>query len=294
MAKQSRRVRTGSLKRRTLEGYADLVRLHIIPAIGFLQLSELRPLHVERVYDAMRAKGLSERTVLHAHRHLYTALKDAVRVQYVARNVAEAIERPQPRSKEVKALDVREVPAIISAVSATDLKFPTLIALGTGARRGEVLGLRWMDLDLTKGTARLSQALSDDGSFETTKNHKSRIFYLPGFLIEALKAHRKEQNERRLLCGVAWQELDLVVDRGDGGPMRVTSLSQRFRHAIDKAGIRPRIPWLAPRQRHPELDRRHRPQGHVTATRTLHDRDHRRPLHARGFGTRSTGGAEAR
>jgi integrase len=235
--RQALKVEAGSLKRRTFERYRELVRLHANPAIGVIPLGKLRAVHVERAYQAARDKGLSERTVLHLHRVMFTALRDAVRLQYIARNVAESVEPPRPRTRDVEPLAVPTIPLILEAVAGTDLEVPTLIALGTGMRRGEVLGLRWKDLDLDAGTARLSQTLSDDGSFDVPKTHRSRTFHVPGFVITALRAKRRAQNERRLLCGAGWVDLDLVVDRGDGGPMRVTALSQRFRYAMTKAGI---------------------------------------------------------
>jgi len=235
--RQAHKVQARSLKRRTFERYQELVRLHANPAIGAIPLGKLRAVHVERAYQAARDKGLSERTVLHLHRPLFTALRDAVRLQYISRNVAESVEPPRPRTREVEPLEVSRIPVILGAIAGTDLEVPTLIALGTGMRRGEVLGLRWKDLDLDAGTARLSQTLSDDGSFDVPKTNRSRTFHIPTFLIAALRPHRKAQTERRLLCGTAWVDLDLVVDRGDGRPMRVTALSQRFRYAMSKAGL---------------------------------------------------------
>ena len=237
LVKQARKVQAGSLKRRTHERYVQLLRLHAILALGSVPLTKLRPVQLERTYQQARDAGLSERTVLHVHRALFTALRDAVRLQYVGRNVAEAVEPPRPRAREVAALEVRNISRILQAVAETDLEIPTLIALGSGMRRGEVLGLRWRDLDLGTGIAHLSQTLSDNGSFETPKSHRSRTFHLPAFLISRLKSHRKDQSERRLLCGEGWKDLDLVVDRGDGAPMRVSALSQRFRYAMTKAGL---------------------------------------------------------
>jgi integrase len=114
-------------------------------------------------------------------------------------------------------------------VAGTDLEMPVVLALGTGMRRGEVLGLRWRDIDLDAGRARVVQTIQcvNQGLvFVPPKTHRSRrAVSLPAFVTEALRAHKAAQNERRLLLGTAWQETGLVVDRGDGLPMAPGSLT---------------------------------------------------------------------
>jgi len=100
------------------------------------------------------------RKVLHVHRAIFTALRDAVRLQYVGRNIAEAVEPPKPRAREIAALEVRDIGRILQAVAEKDLEIPTLIALGTGMRRGEALGLRWRDIELGTGIAHCNAGLS--------------------------------------------------------------------------------------------------------------------------------------
>ena len=209
LERQAHKVEAGSMKRRTFERYQELVRLHAAPTLGAIPLAKLRAIHIERAYQAARDKGLSERTVLHLHRALFTALRDAVRLQYIARNVAESVEPPKPRTAEVDPLEVSQIPRILEAVAGTDLETPTLIALGTGMRRGEVLGLRWRDLSLEAGTARLSQTLSDDGSFDVPKTHRTRTFHVPAFVVTASP---QEGSERAPL--VVRSRLDRSRPRG--------------------------------------------------------------------------------
>jgi integrase len=151
---------------------------------------------------------------------VFTALRRAVKWQLAARNVAEAVDAPKARRKKIDALEPADAVRILNDVSGMDLEMSVVLALGTGMRRGELLGLRWRDIDLGAGVARISQTVQTDGSFSTPKTHRSdRPVSLPPFVVDALRKQRKEQNERRLVCGDAWQDLDLVVDRGDGLPM---------------------------------------------------------------------------
>jgi integrase len=226
------------VKRRTHERYADLIRLHVKPVIGQLMLRKLRPLHLERVYEEAQEKGLAPQTVVHVHRVVYSALRQAVRWQLIVRNVAEAVISPRASRRDIPPLEPADVGRLLAEVAGTDLLMPVLLALGTGMRRGEVLGLRWYDVDLETGIVRITQTLQSDMTFDTPKSHRSRrSITLPPPVVEALKRHRKVQNERRLRLGDAWQELDLVIDRGDGGPIAPYSLSQRFRTASARAGV---------------------------------------------------------
>jgi integrase len=181
---------------------------------------------------------LSEQTLLHIHRAVFSALKQAVKWQLVARNVAEAIETPKPKRPRVKALEPETAVRVLNEVAGSDLEMPVTLALGTGMRRGEVLGLRWADVDLASGEAHVRQTLQTGGSFDTPKTHRSeRAVSPPSFVIDALKRHRKAQNERRLTCGSAWHGLDLVIDRGDGLPLPPSTLSHRVRAVTRSLGL---------------------------------------------------------
>lgn len=227
---------------KTIERYSDLMRLHIVPVIGNIPLLKLKPLHIEKVYEQATARGLSAQSVLHLHRVLFTALKQAVSWQLIPRNMAEAVTPPRPERREVDAMTPDDVVRVLETVATTDLEMPTVLALGTGMRLGEVLGLRWSAIDLDKKKARISQTVQETKQgleFVPPKTHRSRrSVSLPTFVVHALRKHKKEQSERRLVVGSAWHDLDLVVDRGDGLPVRTSSLSGRFADRMKKAGIK--------------------------------------------------------
>lgn len=227
---------------KTIRRYSDLMRLHIVPIIGSVPLLKVKPLHLEKVYEEASARGLSAQSVLHLHRVLFTALKQAVAWQLIPRNVAEAVIPPRPERREVKAMTPDDVIKVMEAVANTALEIPTLLALGTGMWLGEVLGIRWADIDLEKRSARISQTIQQtrDGLvFVPPKTHRSRrSVSLPGFVVHALRKHKKEQSERRLIVGSAWHDLDLVVERGDGQPVGTQSLSSRFAKRMRKEGIK--------------------------------------------------------
>ncbi|MGI8706931.1 MAG: tyrosine-type recombinase/integrase [Actinomycetota bacterium] len=186
------------VKPRTHFRYAELVRLHVEPLLGGTPLTKLRPLHIEELYRALRKRGLSGTTVLQVHRVLHAAFNQAVKWQLLDRNPADAVKAPRKSTQETPSLTVEEIPKLLGAVKDQSIELPTLIALGTGMRLGEVLGLRWQDVTLDSATARVRQTLQVTMEFDTPKSHRStRTISLPAFLVDALKRYRKAQNEPR-------------------------------------------------------------------------------------------------
>ncbi|MBA2726454.1 MAG: site-specific integrase [Actinobacteria bacterium] len=229
----------GRLKPRTLQRYRELMTRHASPVIGGVDLRKLRPLHIEKMLRHCRDTGLSERTVLHVYRVLHTALAQAVKWQLLERNVAASVTPPKPAKRSVDAPDPADIIRLLQSVQGTEIEMPTVVAIGTGMRLGEVLGLRWVDLDLGVGSARVVQTVQVDRTFGTPKTHRSsRPIGLPQFVIDALKAHRKTQNESRLVAGGAWQEFDLVSCRPDGTPLDPRRVSRLFTATTHRLGLK--------------------------------------------------------
>lgn len=226
------------VKPRTHFRYAELIRLHVLPTLGEMQLSRFRPLHIEELYRDLRERGLSGTTALQVHRVLHAAFNQAVRWQLLDRNPFDAVTAPRKSTRETASLSSQQIPKLLDATTGTSVELPTLIALGTGMRLGEVMGLRWQDVDLDDGTAKARQTLQVTMEFDTPKSHRStRKISLPKFLVEALKQQRRAQNERRLMLGEAWHELDLICDRGDSQPARPDTVSKQFRTITREAGL---------------------------------------------------------
>jgi integrase len=226
------------VKPRTHFRYAELMRLHVKPSLGATPLTKLRPLHIEELYGRLRKHGLSGTTVLQVHRVLHAAFNQGVKWQLLDRNPTSAVAAPRKSTQEAAALTAGQIPTLLGIVKGTTLELPTLVALGTGMRLGEVLGLRWRDVDLENVSAHVRQTLQITMQFDTPKSHRStRSLSLPNFLVEALRIHKKVQNERRLMLGEAWNDLDLVCERGDGLPLRPDTTSKQFAAAARGAGL---------------------------------------------------------
>ena len=245
---------------KTYEGYAEFIQLYISPAIGHLPLTKLQPLHLQSYYSEMLRSGrrrgeggLSAQTVLHHHRVIRQALQQAVRWQILARNPADAVEPPKPPAREMTALSEEHTAALLSVAKATRQHLPILLAVSTGLRRGEVLGLRWDDVDLEQGSLTVRQCLQRTRgglSFVPPKTQRSRrTVALPAFAVERLVQYRGEQAEEILRLGPAYQDDDLVIAREDGSPWSPDAFSKAFRALARKADL-PRMTFHCLRHTH--------------------------------------------
>lgn len=233
---------------KTFERYSEIVRLHLIPSLGHHVLSKLQPLHIQRYYSEALASGrrdgkggLSPQTVLHHHRVLREALQQGVKWLLLGRNPADAVEPPRARPREMRALNEAATARLLTAAEGTRLFIPILLAASTGMRRGEILGLRWKDVDLEGATLAVRQSLEQTAaglSFKQPKTAKSRrVVALPAFTVEGLKQHRARQATERLALGAAYTDNGLVCPAADGAPWRPNAFSAAFVALIRKTTL---------------------------------------------------------
>lgn len=240
---------------RTLTRYRSLIELHILPTLGERAVGRLHPVDVQGCYRHLAAEGrrdgkrggLHPRTIGHVHRVLHKALADAVRLQIVGRNVAAAVQPPPVPRRRIDAPTVESIHQVFAAVAGTLVEHETRFTAYTGIRQGELVALRWADLDLEAGTARIERAMTrvpHRGIVETpTKSHASdRLVPLAAPLVAALRTHRAMQAQHRLNVGAAWEDLDLVFPSSIGTPQDPRNVLRRFQAALAEAGY-PRMRW---------------------------------------------------
>ena len=193
---------------KTYERYDEIARLHLIPKLGHIVLTKLQPLHIQTMHSEAlqhgrrdRVGGLSAQTVVHHHRVLRRALQQAIRWLLLVRNPADAVDPPRPQHREIRTLTNAESAKLMAVSASSRLRVPILLALATGMRRGEILAIRWKDVDLVAGTAAVRQSIEETKSgiaFKQPKTQKSRrSLPLPPFATEALRLHRKARSEER-------------------------------------------------------------------------------------------------
>lgn len=230
----------------TYEGYERTLRLHVIPEIGSVRLARLTPQALSLLYQRLLDKGLSARTVQLTHAILHRALRQALRWRLIPVNPADAVDAPRPERREFRVLALEEVRRLLEATRGDRLEALYAVALTCGLRQGELLGLRWQDVDLDAGTLAVrQQAMRVQGRWvfpEPKTAAGRRSVTLPALTVGALRQHRARQNEERLQIGPAWQdELDLVFTNAIGGPIEKQNLVRRsFRPLLERAGL-PRV-----------------------------------------------------
>jgi integrase len=233
---------------KTRQEYGRLITQLVIPHLSNHELQQLRPAHIADWHAKLLASGgkngrpLSARTVGHAHHVLHTALERAVGTELLARNVAHAISPPKVALTEIAALKADEIAPVLAALKGYKLEAIAVLALSTGARRGEILALRWGDVDLTAGTIRIARSLEQTTGSLKFKQPKTargtRTISLPAAAVEALQVHRKRQLEQRMALGQGKLVAEtLVFSTIDGEPMSPNGLSRDWGNFVRAQGL---------------------------------------------------------
>jgi len=208
-----------------------------------IELAKLTPAHVERALAGLLEGGLSANTVRGTRTSLRRALHDAQRDGLVARNAAALARPPRVERREMVALSADEVRRLLADTADDDMGPLWALAVGSGLRRGELLALRWSDIDADAGTlvVRRTLALAEGGGFEMTapKTPRSRrTVNLPAFARDALRHQKARQAALRLAAGKAWQDRDgLVFTDEVGRPVDPNTVSSRFHRVALRLGL---------------------------------------------------------
>jgi integrase len=233
-----------TVRPRTWQRYEQYVRLHLIPTLGAVVLSKLTAQQVQGLYAKKLAEGLSTTTVHHLHMVLHRALDAALRLELVHRNVCDMVDPPRMAHHEMTTLSEDQARAFLSAAAGDRLEALYVLALATGMREGEMLALKWRDVDLEQGTLQVRATLQNIGGAFTLAEPKTdksrRRIALSKTAIEALRQHRVRQAEERLQLGQAWSDMDLVFPNTIGQPIDASNLYKYwFLPLLKKAGLPP-------------------------------------------------------
>lgn len=239
---------------KTYERYSEIVKKHLIPALGAMPIFNLKPLHIQGYYSralasgryqkgsaSTKERGLSAQTVLHHHRVLREALGRAVKWQLLVRNPADAVEPPKPPRKEMRALSEAETAWLLQVAMGTRFYVPVLLAVTTGMRRGELLGLHWKDVDLENGTASVQRSVEQTNAgirFKSPKGRKGRPITLLPITVEALREHKKFQQQQKRMLVADYNDQDLICAREDGSLWRPDTFTADFARLAMKAGLK--------------------------------------------------------
>jgi integrase len=253
---------------RTHERYAEIVRRNIVPLIGAVVLSKLKPVQISEAYSKALSEGrrdgtggLSPLTVLHMHHMLKQALKQAVRWEMLHRNPADAVEPPKVEKRRMTTYDMAQTAALLQALKGQRIYIPVLLAVLCGLRRGEIAALRWRNVDLEKCSLAVVESVEQmNGSvrLKETKSGRVRTVALPLTVRDELKAHRLTQAQHMLKLGMRIGDDSFVCALEDGSLMQPTFITHEWVRTIKGTAL--------PRYRFHDL--RHAHGTHMLASGT--------------------------
>lgn len=235
----------GSVRQSTYDRDASLVHNHVMPVLGRVKLKKLSPAHVQGFYRDRLDAGLSASTVHKVHAILHKALTQAVRWHMVPRNVTEAAKPPRPAPKEMRPLSPDEVIKLLRAAHGKRFEALYILAVTTGMRQGELLALRWQDVDLEGAVLSVRRTLTRDrgrvviGEPKTKKSRRS--IHLTPRAACALREHLERQLAEIEVLGDRYEDQGLLFTTDTGRPINPSNLRQRsFFPLLKRAGL-PRI-----------------------------------------------------
>jgi integrase len=250
---------------KTHERYGEIVSNLLIPALGHLPLSKLAPSHIQQAYSRWavtgrldgKEGGFSPRTRRHIHRVFRSALARAVQQQVLARNPADSFQKRLPKIERstMITLSAEQSVRLLEAIRHTRTYLPVMLALATGMRRGEVLAVRWKNVDLERSTLRVVESLEQTkgkGSirFKAPKTDRHRAIVLPAFAVAELRRLKRQQAEQLLALGIRQTEDNLVCSRADGQPLQPQSLTHQFTRLIRRMNDLPLVRYHDLRHSH--------------------------------------------
>lgn len=235
----------GSVRQSTFDRYESAVRLHIKPALGRLKLKKLTPAHVQGFYQDRLDAGLSPASVNKLHAILHKALSQAMKWDLVPRNVAALVRAPRPAPAEMRTLSAAETRRLLEAARGDRIEALYMLAVHTGMRQGELLALKWQDVDLENATISIQRTITKSGGrllLGETKTKKSRrTVRLTETVVQTLHEHLARQMEDMQRLGDLYRDEGLVFASEVGTLINPSNLRKRsFATLLKKA----RVPYI--------------------------------------------------
>ncbi len=238
------------VKPSTFESYRRNMSHHVLPTLGGRSIRDIGPSQLNALYAELLASGrrngpggLSAKTVRYIHTIAHKALADALDAGLVATNAADRAKPPRPRAKattELRFWTPDELRSFLCFIEGHRLEAAWHASAMTGMRRGEVLGVRWADIDFDAARIHVRQALLSvayELVVSTPKNHRARVIDLDPGTVDRLRLHQARQSEERDEWGADYQDGDLVFCKENGEPLHPQTYTQAFERLVAKTDI---------------------------------------------------------
>jgi integrase len=226
----------------TWSHYEQVTRSYIGPGLGQIKIKDLRPEHIQGFYNKLLEQEIGTYTIIKIHTILHSALEYAAKLGMINRNSASFVQPPKEPATEMAILNESQLSQFLIAAMTHRWDALFHLAIATGARQMELLGLKWTDLDWIKQTLKVErQLIRPEGKgvhFSTPKTRfGKRSIALGSKTIEVLRAHFERQQSERLAAGEKWQEHGLIFTTSLGGPIHPRNLLRDFKRLLRDAGL---------------------------------------------------------
>ncbi len=229
-----------SINIQTAKTYDSYIKNRIVPRLGYVKLAHLSPKLLQGYVNDLIEDGLASSTIKKAYNIIKSSLDYAVDMELISSNPVKKIQLPKPKKAEITVWELDDVQTFLKAASPHRWYAAFHLAITTGMRRGEILGLRWKDVDLEKGILYVRQTLSKDGKqFLTGAKTASgvRSIKLSNETVVVLKKHRAAIAKEKLKTGPSYQDYDLVICTDSGTPVNPENLKKSYSRLIQAAGV---------------------------------------------------------
>ena len=237
----------GAVKPSTAFLYGEQIKLYIKPALGSIKLETLHTHTIQNFYNGLGKErdgkpGLSAKSIKNIHGILHRALEQAVRIGYIRANPTSSCILPRIERKEIQPLDERQITAFLDAIEGHRHELLYKVALFTGMREGEILGLMWECVDFEHGTILIKRQLRREqkkgGQYylTTPKNGKTRTITPAQEVMSLLRLQKKRQAEQRLKTGVLWEDTGMVFTNDIGGYLSYRTVYDCFKRVVAQIG----------------------------------------------------------
>ena len=223
-----------ALRPNSAHSYRRYTEEEILPVLGKIRLQNLQPAHIRQLYLRMQTDGKGERTIQLVHSTLHCALKQAVRERLIGYNPMDAIQRPKVETREFQVFTEEQSRDFLAAAKGHPYETLFILALTSGLRKGELLGLMWADVNWKKRTLRIERQLQQAGwrsaELVPTKTKSGRrVIKLGKATVAKLQEHRQRQEERKALAGSSWQEHGMIFTTSIGTFLDQSKVSREFK-----------------------------------------------------------------